>query len=73
MNIIKFLIFFTLFFNLLIANDELEELYKKASLFEKNNDYKKALEIYKQIALKEKNLNRTYFDEEKVLVKKISN
>ena len=66
------IIFSLLFFIPLFANEQLDMLYKKADVFEKNGDYKNALEIYKEIALKEKNSSRTYFDEEKKIAKEIA-
>lgn len=72
MKVIKILIFFIFFINILFADSQLNYLYKKASEFEKNKEYKNALEVYKEIALKEKNINKTYFDEEKVIAKEIT-
>lgn len=61
-------IIFSLLFSIpLLANEQLNKLYEEAALFEKNGDYKKALEVYKKIANEEKNASRTYFDEEKVI------
>lgn len=72
MKAIKFSIFLSLFITFSSANSQLDELYKKASIFEEQKDYKKAMQIYKQIALEEKNASRIYFDEEKEIAQKIS-
>lgn len=72
MNAIKFPGFFLLFVSFLLANDQLEDLYKQASFYENQKEYKKAMEIYKKIAIEEKNANRIYFDEEKQIAHKIA-
>jgi len=70
MGIIKISIIFLFFVTIIRADEQLEDLYKKASLYEQQHEYKKAMQIYKQIAVKEKNIHRIYFDEDKQITQK---
>jgi phospholipase A1 len=46
-------------------SNELDELYTKAQELEINGQYKKSMLLYKQIANKERTVNRSYIDEDK--------
>lgn len=45
--------------------DELNKLYEEAQTLEANGKYKEAMLLYKNIAQKERNINRLYVDEDK--------
>lgn len=46
-------------------SNELDNLYTKAQELEINGQYKEAMLLYKQLANKERTINRTYIDEDK--------
>ncbi len=58
--IITLTIFFTTFLNA----QNIEELYIKAKEYEQNGNFKEAMLTYKEIAKKERDINKTYIDEE---------
>jgi phospholipase A1/A2 len=59
-------LFITFFcFSLLFSAQNQDDLYKRASEFEKQGKYKEAMLLYKQLAKKEKKINNTYIDEDK--------
>ena len=64
MNFSKLLFFTFLIFSFANAND-LNKLYEEAQFYEANGKYKEAMLIYKEIATKERNINRVYVDEDK--------
>ena len=53
----------TIFFTTILNAQTIEELYEKAKEFEANGNFKEAMLAYKQIAKKQRNINRTYIDE----------
>lgn len=53
-----------LLINLNLNANQLKKLYKLAEIYEANGNYKEAMEIYKEIAKKEKDINRLYVDED---------
>lgn len=54
-----------LFFFIYTNAQEIDTLYQEAQNFEQEGKYKEAMLIYKQIANKERNINRIYIDEDK--------
>ncbi|WP_206732063.1 phospholipase A [Halarcobacter ebronensis] len=72
MKFIKKLIILSIFSSLLSAQT-LDELYEKASKLESQNRYKEAMEIYKEIALKQKENSRIYYDENKEVAQEVAN
>ena len=49
----------------LLSSQNIKETYEEALKYEKMGDYKNAMKIYKEIALKEKELNDIFVDEDK--------
>lgn len=47
-----------------IFANEIDSLYEKAETLEANGQYREAMLLYKQIAIKERNINRIYVDED---------
>ena len=51
--------------SILLANEDIDKLYKQALIYEKEKDYKNAMLIYKQIANKENIVKKIFIDEDK--------
>lgn len=69
----KYSFFVITFFITTLYGNNIQELYKKASIYEKNGEFKKAMQIYKQLAkknLKDENSNTEKTSLEETLVKK---
>ncbi len=65
MRQIKYIFFTFLMITSLNALSDIEDLYIQAQKFEAGGNYKKAMQIYKDIASKQKKINRVYIDEDK--------
>ena len=72
MKLLKYILILSLFSTLVPAQN-LAELYKQASKLESEYRYKEAMEIYKKIALEQKQNEIIYYDETKVIAKKVAN
>ncbi len=66
----KSIIYFVLiFFTYSLNAQAIDELLIKAQIFENEKKYEEAMQIYKQIALEQKKVNKIYIDEDKKKIK----